>query len=370
MKDLKPIWSDNYVVISATSSNEYVPYLSVYLESIKSNTDEKTNYDVVILEKSITNDNKKILKDFFEEKPNLSLRFYNPSELFLVSNLIVSHNYLCQESYYRLAAPLIFKNYKRLIFTDLDLIFNKNPKELFNKDMQGAPILSVLEPIWSNWINKNASVSSVNIIEYSQKILKLSDCHHYFNTGVMLMDIEQLNSRNISPQMIEKLSNGVKYLYQDQDVLNEMLASEMGILPWEWNNEILGSKTLDIANDFFKTYCDSNDKPGIIHWIGPNKPWKETTRQYAYLWWQYARKTPYYEIILLRMMNTSSINQQIQTLTDQIHDPLSFSKNILKYWRYKIMEKIMFGKKKEHYANKKQVWEEKIRIDKQLRGGK
>jgi len=32
----------------------------------------------------------------------------------------------------------------------------------------------------------------------------------------------------------------------------------------------------------------------IIHWLGPEKPWKYPDRPYAKLWWKYAKKTPYF----------------------------------------------------------------------------
>ena len=299
MEDLKPIWSDNYVVISATSSNEYVPYLSVYLESIKANADEKTNYDVVILEKSITEENKKILSEFFEDKPNFSLRFYNPEKLFENKNLTVTHSYLCAESYFRLGAPLIFKNYNRIIFTDIDLIFNENPKSLWEIDMNGAPLAAVLEPVWSYWINSNADISTkkVNIREYSKNILKLDNPHHYFNTGVMLMDIKRLNEQNIAEQCISKLSNNIIYLYQDQDILNEVLASQMSILPFKWNYEVIIDKNIfNISNKLFIDYCNV-EKMKIIHWIGSQKPWINPKREFASIWWEYAKKTPYYDVI-------------------------------------------------------------------------
>ncbi len=366
LETLQPVWNDNYVAIAANSSNEYVPYLSVYLESLRANTDDNTNYDVVILEKSISDENKEILKESFEIKSNLSLRFYNPSKLFENKELIVSHPYLCQESYYRLSAPSIFQNYKKLIFTDVDLIFNEDPKELFNIDMKGAPILSVLEPVWSSWVNKNATVTGVNIIDYSQKILKLENLHQYFNTGVMLMDIGQLNSRDLTTQMINKLSGKTRYLYQDQDVINGLLASEMGILPFKWNYEIILQRVIDEAESSFTEYCNHDISPGIIHWIGSNKPWVQPTRTYAYKWWQYARRTPYYEVILQRMINSN--NTQVRRLTNQVRETFNFRSNVLKYWRYKLMAKISFGKKKEHYNTKKQQWKEKIRSAKQLRG--
>ena len=98
---IEPIWEKNFCVIAVNSSNEYVPYLSVYLLSIKANASSNCKYDVVVLENSITNENKKILKEMFETTSNFSLRFYNPAKMFNIDTLTVTHNYLCKESYNR-----------------------------------------------------------------------------------------------------------------------------------------------------------------------------------------------------------------------------------------------------------------------------
>ena len=279
---INPIYKDNYTVIVVNSSDFYVPYLSVYLQSIKDHASSTHNYDVVVCESSISNLNKEILKKQFETNNNLSLRFFNPSQFFENCNLHVSHNYLCKESYYRLAAAITFQNYEKIIYTDADLIFTTDPQKLYDLDVTNYSILSVLEPVWSYWINCNTSVSGVNINNYSKKVLKLNDLHRYFNTGVMLMNINFLKENNYSEQMTKKLTTQTKYLYQDQCVLNEVLQDTIGILPWNWNQEILEKKVLENAQPFYKDYCKTNED-GIIHFIGGNKPWKEPQRAYSYI---------------------------------------------------------------------------------------
>ena len=362
---LEPVWKDNYVAIAANSSNEYVPYLSVYLESIKANAESNTNYDVVILEQSITEENKRILKESFETERNLSLRFFNPSKLFENSNLYVSHFYLCKESYYRLGAPIIFSNYKKVIFTDVDLIFNNDPKKLYERDMQGALVLSVLEPVWSAWINQNATVSGVDIVNYSKNILRLENMHRYFNTGVMLMNIERLNQNGYGEQLLSKLTNGVHYLYQDQDILNEVLGMNLGVLPWEWNYEVLDPRVKLNANENIRNYS-TTEKKSIIHWIGSNKPWVKPDKSFAYIWWQYARRSPYYEIILQRMF--AGIKNKSALSKEDFACVTSYRKNVLAYWRYKLLSKITFGKTKKHYKEKRTLWKEKIKRAEEIKG--
>lgn len=49
-KGLKPAFIDNYTAIAMSSSDEYLPYLSVCLQSLVDNASDKHNYDIVIFQ--------------------------------------------------------------------------------------------------------------------------------------------------------------------------------------------------------------------------------------------------------------------------------------------------------------------------------
>ena len=51
-----------------------------------------------------------------------------------------------------------------------------------------------------------------------------------------------------------------------------------------------------------------------MHWASINKPWVDLSVPYADLWWSYARKTPFYEIILNRLF-LSQVANPVQQFT-------------------------------------------------------
>ena len=53
-KGLKPAFIDNYTAIAMSSSDEYLPYLSVCLQSLVDNASDKHNYDIVIFSSTET----------------------------------------------------------------------------------------------------------------------------------------------------------------------------------------------------------------------------------------------------------------------------------------------------------------------------
>ncbi len=355
-RDIFPVFKENYVAIAVNSSDFYTPYLGTYLQSIKEHASTHTNYDVIVFEQGISLPNQKRLKMFFETSHNFSVRFYNPSHLFDYDRLIVSHHYLCKESYFRLVAPTTMKNYSRVIYTDVDLIYNADPKELYELDMQGAPILSVLEPVWSAWINDNTVVSGKNIRDYSRNVLKLSNPHHYFNTGVMLMDIQLLKSGNFVQKCLERVAAGTHYLYQDQDVLNEVIGEKIGVLPFEWNFEVdVLQSAIPKANKEFNSYCHIS-LPKIIHYIGSRKPWIMPTRILADTWWELARKTPFYEEILQRLAERFP-----RQMCKEIKELFLFPKTYVSWRRCQLLQKLTWGAKRRHYKQKALQFKQRVK---------
>lgn len=366
---ITPVYSQNAVVISAASSNEYVPYLSVWLESIKKFASPNNNYDIVILEDSIEEENKKKLKDFFETSENLSLRFFNPSVFFIGLNMHVTFNYVSKVSFYRVGCPIYFSKYSRLITTDLDLIFNEDPAELFNMDMKGNLILSVLEPIWSRWINCSVKKDGRLVSEYGKNILKLDDLHRYFNTGVALLDITKINQQKLAETCLERMKTDTTYIFLDQDVLNEVYKDFFGVLPYKWNYAVIDKIYVETAAPFFTEYC-AVDHPCLIHFLSEIKPWANLEGRLVYKWWGLARETPFYESLLKNVLMLSQSSQEKKFLTKFYTDMVclfDYSKNKWKRRFYSFISHLAFGSLKEKIMKKKQMAKEKILRVKELK---
>ena len=108
---------------------------------------------------------------------------------------------------------------------------------------------------------------------------------------------------------------------------------------------------------FLKQYKADRKNPKIIHWAGGGKPWEDSSEDLAYLWWKYARKTPFYEEILTRL-TAFQIQQQSADLLRLV---MHYRRDKMKYWRYKILSKITFGKSRKKYHEKSEKLRRKIK---------
>lgn len=372
---VKPRWSDVKKAICVSSSNEYVPYLCVYLKSVVESCPAKK--DIIIFERDISLYNKEKILDYFF-RDDVSIRFVNPTPLFKNVNLYVSHDYFKEECYYRIAAPKLLKEYEKIIFTDLDLIVSDDILKLADINMQRHPIAACIEPIWRELYMQNNKIYNTCIRSYTNDTLKLSNPFMYYNTGVVVFDVQEYNRLNSFDLILDIISKN-KLLYQEQCALNIFFKDNFYTLSQEWNYELAPSLISNKYHfDFYDEYKKKEKTAKILHFLGRYKPWKNVQEYKALEWWRYARKTPFYEEILQRMLQnnisqTKTIDEisQLRNEFVQIHFPninktfalqkkqiqlmfvtehmLSF---LLKKWRYKIKKAFAFGKRYQKYNQK------------------
>ena len=67
-----------------------------------------------------------------------------------------------------------------------------------------------------------------------------------------------------------------------------------------------------IEGDYLADIKTAYSKPVIIHYTSPQKPWNSRLELYYEIFWKYARKTPFYEDILLEMNRATALNTIIE----------------------------------------------------------
>ncbi|MFI3300973.1 MAG: glycosyltransferase [Candidatus Gastranaerophilales bacterium] len=339
---LKPYFKDNNIAIAMSSSDEYLPYLTVCLQSLVANTSAENKYDIVIFTESENQEKMQEIINFIS-KDNILLRFFNPANYFENVELQVTHSYFHKACYFRIAAPVILKEFSRVIFTDIDLIFQEDIAKLYLIDLQNAPLSACIEPIWEMFIETDYYYQNYSIRDYSKNILKIEDTKKYFNTGVVIFDTNLFIENKYFEKLLDVIKN-THLIFQEQDALNYLLTDKILPLDASWNS------ATSLQFDELK-----HMKQNIIHYLGHMKPWQDFEQKQAYMWWQYARKTPFYEVILsnnLKDITAKSLETQKIQLTNLLFDVYNYKKNVLKYWRYKFIKTFSFGKRRKWYKEK------------------
>lgn len=275
------------IPIVLAASKMFLPYTSVAVQSIIDHASLEHCYDIIILHEEITNT---AVKNFCAElcKDNISVRFVNVSSYFYKKVLPV-RGHFGQQSYYRFALQDIMARYKKVVYLDSDLVVNVDIERLYQVDLCGKVAGAVKDVDTAGLYNGFDPLRK----SFAKKKLKFKDPYDYFQAGVMVFDIEKLNEiTNFNDLM--KVANSKEWDLLDQDILNYVLHGQVHYLDMSWNlpvnwGGIRESKIIALAPGYLQQqYRLARKNPQIVHFFGPEKPWKNPQMDFGDLFWKYA----------------------------------------------------------------------------------
>ena len=274
-------YKDNIHIVFCIDKN-YVQHCAVTITSIFSNT-TASNISISIVYSNINNKSKLKLESYIKEyTSNVKFILINENNLkrFPVSD------HITLASYYRIfLADLLAPEIKKVLFLDCDLIVKKDILELWNIDV-------------SNYSHAAALENGVDIAHKDS--IGIKEDFHYFNAGVMLINLEYWRSNNVSEKAVEYINrNTNKIQLWDQDILNFILQSQWIVINSTWNATWIVFMSPVWANyNFTKLKCqelkDISLDPSIIHFTGSEKPWHSYYKHpYKDEYYNYLNKTPW-----------------------------------------------------------------------------
>ena len=313
---INPIAKD-YVPIVLAANNGFVPYLSVMIQSVIENADKSRGYDIVILHRDISADNQHIIRHQAAALGNFSIRFADVRSYFDNLKLFVEQH-LSVETYYRLAVQDLMPDYDKILYLDSDMVAEKDVAQLYDIEADDGIICAVKDIDIAG-----QAKSSRDIREYIEKKLGLHDPFKYFQAGVLVINLGKLR-RTADVGQLLKLALSNKWHCHDQDVLNKVCRGQVTYLPQQWNVLMLWNNGVHGREDILKKapaviydeYKTARRAPYIVHFAGYQKPWNDPMCDMAQYFWKYARKSPYYEAIVMRLniYNPSSNEKGISRL--------------------------------------------------------
>lgn len=188
-------------------------------------------------------------------------------------------------TYYRLLIPQIIPEYKKIIYSDVDVIFRDDLSDIYlNTDMNGCYVAGV----------NSLSHLKEDTKKYYQDIIGI-ESENIIYAGNIIINSELILKDNIIPRFKECIQ--YKYRFQDMDIINIVCKRHIQYLPpcYCLTTDITEfaskdkSKILDIWTD---AEIQSALKRGIVHYNG-KKPWSGGCINFD-IWWEYYRKSPYY----------------------------------------------------------------------------
>ncbi len=264
------------------ATSDYLPYAMVTaLSAIKNANGRRFNIHFIYADivKPITDEHRCRLFDMARNTLrglNATINFYDVSDLISLfdgQNIGMWGREISMTHYLYLLAPRVLPDdIERVIYLDTDMVVNCDLSDVFD--------LATYKPVVA------ASPSG------------FEEEKDTFNSGFLMLNLSAWRQRNILDKLLDFGRALPRCELCDQNLLNNYFGHGVDI------------GFVDRAYNLFPQ-CEPDmnlSELKIIHYAGwefgrpLTKPWKEPTKLKADIWWEWARQTAFYEILILNLL--------------------------------------------------------------------
>ncbi|MCR4960382.1 MAG: glycosyltransferase family 8 protein [Lachnospiraceae bacterium] len=278
-------------IVLCTDAGYLLPSL-VAIESIYMHKASETSLDIHILLDGMISEKEwsyiEIMKNRYK-----GITIHPVSHKYEEAPITLAHT--TKSTFLRLMLPSFFPDIDKCIYLDGDLIVNSDLYSLYNVNMNRSYVAGVRAATYYKDISKTRKRLGIpkNIRNFE-----------YINAGILLLDLKRMRKDG----MEEKFNALVDrpFEMQDQDIINKVCSGRIKIIDLKYNAVVkygLLNPSLYEEMPHYqvaykrKEYLNACDNPAIIHFAGKKKPWLYPEEDYRRLWWETAKRLPFYEDI-------------------------------------------------------------------------
>lgn len=291
------------VVVVFACNDYFVPYFSAALQSLIEHASPNRRYDIVLLANDLSEKHVAQLCSQTARKGfDIHLHVMDVSQAFEGINL-PTHGHFRREMYYRLIAPEQLSRVSKAIYMDSDIIILRDIAELFDIDVSGYLLAATRD---ADTIGQ-ADGYNQTVRKYLLEDVGIDDINDYFQSGVLLMNLEEFRRSYTSEEML-RLAASRHWHWPDQDVLNRLARGRCLTIDMAWNTLsdwrhkrrklIVAQAPASVQAE----YNAARRNPFIVHYAGPDdRPWLYPEMDMGQYFWEYARRCPLYDELQERL---------------------------------------------------------------------
>ena len=252
---------ENIITLVLVCNDHFSGMLGALIRSIVFNHKSEELLNIYIISDNISVANKSKIADSIGDD-HVTLQWLNMKEVINIQrDLPLDSSSFPLNVYLRLFIPSILPlDIKKAIYMDVDMIVCTYISDLWHTDLDTHPAAAVRD--------RSLTVSSEwgGITNYKE--LNLDPSTPYFNSGLLLLNLDVWRRDNILQKVIKAINSNIKYAkFPDQYGINVVLANEIMELDYKWN-----------------CYSYLKEKhPYIIHFIGKKPIYKDYDGNPEYL---------------------------------------------------------------------------------------
>lgn len=274
------------IPIFFASNDAYVPYLDVAITSIIENSSKENDYEIIVLKTDISAQNQNKLSR--HNRDNFLIKFYDVKEILEpIKNTLPDMFYYTLAAYYRLFIETAFPQYDKAIYLDSDVVVLTDIAKLYDIDLGDNLVGAIYEQ------NTDRDIVFTNYVENIIGIPHKT----YFNSGVMVMNLKEFRKFRVQERFLNMLTTyNFDCLAPDQEYINAICHGRVKYLPNGWNKHSFPEPPEGDLN--------------VCHYALANKPWHYENTINGEYFWQYAKKSAFYDTILAEFSNFSDADKE------------------------------------------------------------
>lgn len=261
------------------ADTNYLPYLSCAISSLSEFASPRLQYNVHILTTDFSEESLETTKQLVKSNIAITVHDLTKKIADIKSELSVRlRDYYSDSIWYRIFIPSMFSNIDRAVYLDADIILTDDVAKLHNTNL-GQDLLGAVT---------DESVVGVPIFcDYVKKQIGITDERDYFNSGVLVMNLAAMREEKLEERFLHLLKT---YNYDtvapDQDYLNFLCRGRVTYLESGWNKHPIQENVIP------------DSELHLMHFNMFNKPWRYDNVQNGDLFWQTAKRTPFYDALI------------------------------------------------------------------------
>ena len=226
--DIKPAFAERNVPVVFSTDENYLPYVSVALNSAIANSDG-CNLDVIVMYSDIRDEVVQAFIARYIGSVNVSVRFVEISNG-LSGTLLADFEQVDRlplAACYRLLLPYILTAYDKVVYLDVDVAVCRSLAELYSVDLDDRYFAAVKDIVYSTKTEYVQWAASWDFTEWEG----------YVNTGVLVMNLARFRHSSVLNRLLKIAVEASKWLC-DQDALNFVCKGEIASLDPRWNMQL------------------------------------------------------------------------------------------------------------------------------------
>ena len=254
----------------------YVPFLAVTIQSIIDNSKEENLYNIRILYTNISKENITKIKKLTKE--NIKIEFVDLNYYIdRIKDKLYTRDYYSKSTYFRLFLPNLYPQYNKILYLDSDVVLLDDVAKLYNINIKNSLIGAVPDEIVG---------FTPEYRQYVERVVGVDSYKHYFNAGVLLMNLKELREFRFQEKFLYLLEKNTYSVAQDQDYLNRICKGRVHFINVVWDKMPIARKSIHIKDI------------KLIHYNFAHKPWHYESVMYDEYFWEYAKKTDFINEIM------------------------------------------------------------------------